>query len=175
MADRVSASIVIGGALTAERYEELAAIIAGEGLSVEWDGDAFEPHHRTIGAPLTLHVLEVAWGRFEELETWCVSEGVAFVRWSGGYPGQWGPGQIVYRGTGEPERYAADEDEQVILCRQTIEALGSYAAILGYFERAAFEPPALWVEGDPGTPPQLPAMISELPSVPDPAGSGAVG
>ena len=171
MADRVSASITIGGALDADLYAELALVIRGEGLSVEWDGPDFEPYHRTIGEPLTLHALEVAWGHVGDLEAWCVSEGMPFVRWSGGYPCQWGPSRVVFRGSGETESYAADEDEQVVLGRQTIEELGSYAAILDHFERAAFEPPALWIEGDPGTPP--PAILSQLPTEPDL--SGAIG
>ena len=48
MADRVSASITIGGALSAADYAALAALIAGEGLSIEWDGPRFEPAHRAI-------------------------------------------------------------------------------------------------------------------------------
>ena len=115
MADRVSASITIGGAIAADLYAELALVIRGEGLSIEWDGPDFEPYHRIIGEPLTLHALEVAWGHFGAFEAWCVSEGMPFVRWSGGFPCQWGPSRVVFRGTGEPESYPADEDEQVAL------------------------------------------------------------
>ncbi|WP_454883433.1 hypothetical protein [Sphingomonas oryzagri] len=172
MADRVSASITIGGALDADRYAELANMIAAEGLSIEWDGEPFETHHRTIGEPLTLHALEVAWGYFSDLEAWCVSVELPFVCWSGGYPTQWGPSRVIFRGTGEPETYTADEDEQVILCRETIERLGSYAAIIAYFEAADFEPPVLWVTGDPGTPVSN-IVVPALPTEPDP--SGAIG
>ena len=50
MADRVSASIVIGGSVTTSAYADLCALIADEGLSTEWDGELFEPHHRCAGA-----------------------------------------------------------------------------------------------------------------------------
>ena len=165
MADRVSASITIGGTIDGDTFAELAEIIAGESLSIEWDGGPFEPHHRIIGEPLSLHALDVAWGRFESLEAYCTAEGLPFVRWCAGYDSQWGPQRVVFRGSGEPECYAVDEDEQIILCRQTIEALGSYAAILRHFERAAFEPPPLVVDGD-----SIP-----LPPEPDPHSPGAVG
>jgi hypothetical protein len=165
MADRVSASITIGGTIDADTFAELAERIADELLSLEWDGLPFEAHQRTIGEPLRLHGLEVAWGRFDVLEAWCRDKGMPFVRWSGGYPGQFGAEQIVFRGSGQPETYAADDDEQVILGRQTVECLGSYAAIIAYFEAADFEPPALVVAGDP----------VPLPPTPDARRSGEVG
>ena len=65
MADRVSASITVGGTLTKAQYLDLAEIIADEGLSVEWDGDRFAPQHRKVGEPLSLYAHEVASGRFE--------------------------------------------------------------------------------------------------------------
>ena len=165
MADRVSASITIGGAIGADSFAELAEIIAGESLSIEWDGEPFAPHHRTLGEPLTLHALDVAWGRFESLKAYCISEGLPFVRWCAGCDSQWGPEQLVFRGRGEPERYAIDEDEQVVLCRATVERLGSYEAIIACFDAAAFEPPPLVVDGD----------LIPLPPAPDPEGPGAVG
>jgi hypothetical protein len=60
MADRVSASIILGGTLTAADYAKLAEVIADEGLSIEWDGERFEPEHRTVGEPLSLYAHEVA-------------------------------------------------------------------------------------------------------------------
>ena len=149
MADRVSASIQIGGALTAATFAELASIIADEGLSTEWDGETFEPEHRSIGEPLHLYAHEVAWGRFEALETWCVVQKLPFARWSGGYGGQWGPERVVFTGKGEPTSYAADEDDQIVIVRDTIERLGSVEVILAYFDAADMPVPPLVVEGDP--------------------------
>jgi len=149
MAERVPASITIGGMIDAETFAELAEIIAGESLLVEWDGDPFEPHHRAIGEQLRLYAHEVAWGRFEFLESYCITQGLPFIRWSGGNSSLWGPERVVFRGTDEPERYAADEEDDIVLCRSLVRPLGSYAAILAYFDAAEFEPPALVVAGDP--------------------------
>ncbi len=145
MADRVSASIVVGGSLTASEYIELAGIVANEGLSIEWDGEGFAPEDRSVGEPLSLHAHEVAWGRFEDLEAWCVEKKLPFSRWSGGYPGQWGPERVVFTGEGEPASYAADEDDHVVVPRQTVEKLGSLCAVLAYFDAADIAVPPLTV------------------------------
>ena len=149
MADRVSASIQIGGELTAAAFTELASIIADEGLSTEWDGEPFEPQHRSIGEPLHLYAHEVAWGRFEALETWCVEQKLPFARWSSGYGGEWNAERVVFTGEGEPTSYAADEDDHVVVYRDTIERLGSVEPILAFFDAANHPVPLLVVEGDP--------------------------
>ena len=41
MADRVSASIVIGGTVSPKQFDMLAALIASHDLSTDWDGPAF--------------------------------------------------------------------------------------------------------------------------------------
>ena len=149
MANRVSASMVLGGFITTPDLTELADIISDEGLSIEWDGEPFEPTHRTVGEPLELCAHEVAWGRLETLESWCVTKKLPFARWSGAYPGQWGPERVVFTGEGEPASYAADDDDYVVICRQMVGRLGSMAAILAHFEAADFKVPSLVVEGDP--------------------------
>jgi hypothetical protein len=148
MADRVSASITVGGALTKTQYLDLAGIIADEGLSVERDGDRFDPQHRKVGEPLSLYAHEVASGRFENLESWCVDNGLPFVRCSGACPGQWGAERVVFIGTGEPASYAADEDDTIVISRGTAEKLGSIEAIFAYFDEGDFAVPPLVVEGE---------------------------
>ncbi len=149
MADRVSASIVIGGKLTVSLYEALADIITSEGLSTEWDGPAFEPEHRAPGESLSLYAHEVAWGRFEVLEAWCVTNKLTFSRWSGAYPGQWGAERVVFTGYGEPSSYPADEDDHVMLAREMAEKLGSIEAIIGYFNAADIAVPPLDIVTEP--------------------------
>lgn len=149
MADRVSASIVIGGDLTVDDFAELTQILADEGLSTEWDGEPFEPEHRTLGEPLRLYAHEVAWGRFETLEPWCYEHGIAFARWAGGYGSEWGAERIVFAGSGDPVTYAADEADCIIINRSEAERLGSIEAILAWFDAADAPIPALRVEGDP--------------------------
>ncbi|MFC3443860.1 hypothetical protein ACFOKF_22175 [Sphingobium rhizovicinum] len=148
MADRVSASITLGGTLSAADYAALCTIIASEDLSTDWDGDPFSSQHRTIGEPLRLFAHEVALGRFEALEGWCVEKRLSFARWSGGYPGQFGAQRLVFAGQGDPLVYAADEEDQIVLPRTTIEQLGSFDAVMAYFEAADCPVPALIVEGE---------------------------
>lgn len=148
MADRVSASIVIGGSLSASAYTELVELIGNEGLSTEWDGEAFEPHHRTVGQPLSLYAHDVAWGHFDGLESWCAQNQVPFARWSGSYAGQWGPERIVHQGDGALTSYAVTEDDTVVIARDALEKLGSFDAVLAHFAAADFAVPPLVVEGD---------------------------
>ena len=153
MADRVSASIEIGGTLTSPANLELAEIIADEGLSIEWDGECFEPAHRTPGEPLRLFAHEVPWGRFDSLEAWCVAHAIPFSRWSGAYGGEWGAERVVFTGAGEPTSYAADEDDHVVIHRQTIERLDSFDAVIAHFDAADAQVPPLIVDGDRSAPP----------------------
>jgi hypothetical protein len=148
MADRVSASIVIGGTLSVAAYVELAALIADEGLSIEWDGERFAPEHRTVGQPLSLYAHEVAWGIFQALETWCAENRVSFARWCGGYGSEWGPQRTISRADGRQATFAVTEDDEVVIGLADIEKLGSMAAIRAYFAEADFVVPPLIVAGD---------------------------
>ncbi|WP_256837489.1 hypothetical protein [Sphingopyxis sp. KK2] len=80
MANRVAASIELGGTVTADAYAELVRLIQAEGLSVDWDGEPFEADHRTEGEMLRLHAFEVSGGEFQALESHCVETCVPFVR-----------------------------------------------------------------------------------------------
>lgn len=153
MADRVSASIVIGGTVTRADYTELADIIASEGLSIEWDGEPFAPEQHVIGETLQLYAHEVAWGRFEELEAWCNDNKLPYARWLGAYPCQWGAERVVFTGTDEPTSYPCDEDDHVAIRRDTIDKLGSMDAIAAYFDAADFTVPPLVITDttDPAT------------------------
>lgn len=143
MADRVSASITIGGALPSALLPDLIALIEQERLSTEWDGEVFTASDLTGNTALDLMAHEVAWGRFEELEAFCVKNALPFSRWSGAYPGQWGAERVVFTGSGEPQSYAADEDDYILIGRCTAERLGSFAAIVAHFDAADFPVPAL--------------------------------
>ncbi len=143
MADRVSASITIGGTLPRSLLPDLAALIAADGLSTEWDGEPFTPAQFPEGVPLELMAHEVAGGRFERLESWCVEHGLPFTRWSGAYCGQWGAERTVFTGAGEVRCYAADEDDYLLIGRCTAERLGSFEAILAHFAAGDFAVPPL--------------------------------
>ena len=143
MADRVSASITIGGALPSALLPDFIALIEMQNLSTEWDGKAFTASDLTWNAALELMAHEVAWGRFEELEAFCVKNALPFSRWSGAYPGQWGAERVVYSGSGEPRSYAAHEDDYILIGRCTAELLGSFAAIVAHFDAADLAVPPL--------------------------------
>ncbi|WIW89608.1 hypothetical protein K3M67_06520 [Sphingobium sp. V4] len=149
MANRVSASIQVGGTLSAVAYEELADIILAERLSIEWDGEAFDPSHRPLGKPLALCAHEVVGGQFDELEERCVALNLPFVRLCDGYPGEWSPERVVFTGEGEPTSYPADEAGSVVIGREAAEKLGSFEAIIAWFDAADFRVPPLIVDGDP--------------------------
>lgn len=55
MADRVFASIRIGGTLTAPDFVELSQLVAGEDLSFEQADEPFAPDQRVAGEPLRLY------------------------------------------------------------------------------------------------------------------------
>src|SRR3546814_9963096 len=112
---------------------------------LEWDGEPFTLDDMPENAPLSLMAHEVAWGRFEQLEAFCIANGLCFARWSGGYSGQWGAERLVFTGIGEPQGYAADEDDYILMGRCTAQRLGSYAAIIAHFDAADFAIPPLVV------------------------------
>lgn len=149
MADRVSVSFTLGGTLSPDAYLELAAVIAAEGLAIEWDGPSFEPSHRRPGDALELFANEVAWGKVEPLETFCQEHGLPYRFWAGGFFAEWSAERIVYRGDGTPDSFIADESDRVLIDRHEIVRRGNIEAILGYFDEAEFTVPPLVVAGDP--------------------------
>lgn len=147
MADRVSATITIGGFLPPDQLLELAAIINGEGLSMDWDGEDFTVSQLLPNSALTLMAHEVSWGRFENLEAFCVTERLPYVRWSGAYAGQWGAERLVFTGSGEPTRFAADEEDNILIDRSTIDRLATIDAVRAHFDDADFAVPPLRIAG----------------------------
>jgi hypothetical protein len=147
MADRVSASISIGGTVTLEQWAILLELIANQDLRTEWDGPTFTAATPLESGALHLFAHEVPWGRFEALEQYACDQDIAYRRWSGGCPGCFGPEIVVFDGGGQngPLNYDADEDERVVVRPETIERLGSIRAIRAYFKPAAFEPPPLMI------------------------------
>ncbi|RUN74882.1 hypothetical protein EJC47_19335, partial [Sphingomonas sp. TF3] len=145
MVDRVSASITIGGTISLSLWQTLSAAIAAEVLSTDWDGEPFTDADLVEGQPLRLYAHEVANGTFKELEPICQAHGVAFVRSSYGFTGQWGPEKVVFTGTGDPVIYPCSEDGTAYVDRAKIEALGSLAAVNAYLDEAEFPVPPIVV------------------------------
>jgi len=145
MADRVSATITLGGTLPSALWAILSAAIAAEALAAEWDGEPFEDAHRIEDEPLRLFAHEVADGTFKQLEPLCQEHRVPFVRSSYGYSGQWGPEKIIFTGEGDPVVYPTSEDGRAYVDREMIEALGSLEAVIDHLAGAEFEVPPLVV------------------------------
>lgn len=148
MADRVSATITLGGDITAARFAELVELIQAEALSIDWNEETFDASQVVPGEPLHLCAHEVAWGTFNDLETWCREHQVPYVRWSGGYGCEWGAERVVFTGDGEPASYDADESDRIFVDRATVERLGSVEAILARFDAADFALPPFAVAPD---------------------------
>lgn len=143
MADRVSASIKLGGTLPRAKLGELLKVIAAEGLSTEWDGEPFSADQIPAEAPLELFAHQVAGGSFDQLESFCVSHALPFMRWCDGYTGGWSPERLVFGGTGEPRSYSVNESDQVVIGRTEIRLLGSLEAIEAHFASAEMAVPPL--------------------------------
>ena len=143
MADRVSASITIGGKVTNAQFAELTSMIEYHDLRTEWDGEVFTPDQIVHGEPLALHAHETPWGMFDDLEQYCCDHNIAYIRWSGGCAGSFGAERIVYDGKNGPLNYDVDEDDSVVLHGHTIEQLGSMRAIRAYLKAAKITLPAL--------------------------------
>ena len=88
---------------------------------------------------------EVAWGRFDALEAFCVRHCLIFTRWSGGFPGAFGAERVVFDGLGRVTCFAATDDDVVMISRETIDLLGSMDAIRHHLDRADLTVPPLRV------------------------------
>lgn len=149
MADRVSASIALGGQITSEQFAVLCPLIALGDLRLDWDGELFAPEQRPENGPLCLFAHDVPWGNFDALEQYCSDKHIAYVRWSGSCPGSFGAERIVYDGTSGPFNFSVDEDDRLVLHVETITRLGSIRAIRRYIAEAEIDlPPFAVADGD---------------------------
>lgn len=149
MADRVPASIRIGGQMSRAVFAEFVLAITSDGLSLEWGGAPFEAEQRVAGEPLELFDDSCAWGKIDNLEAFCVAHGLPFVRWAGSCPGEWSCERLVFRGAGTVDSYMVDESDRVLLDRRLLEDFGSLELAYAYFDAAELVVPALIVGGDP--------------------------
>lgn len=143
MADRVAASITIGGIIPADDYITLCRLIAEEDLSVEDDGDTFTPADRIEGQPLRLFDHQAIGGQFKALEAWCIHHGLAFSRWCAGYTGSWQAERVVFTGEGFAEVYPANEKGTVVATLDTLNLHQNIATLRAWFAAADFEVPPL--------------------------------
>lgn len=154
MADRASATILIGGVLPPELIDPFLGTIALERGFDGWEEAPVDAGAFDREAPLEVCGYELAGGVFEQLEAFCVEHRLAFVRSSGSCPGAFGPERVIFDDDGPLRRYAVDEDDRVVIDRSMLEALGSLEAVRAYFDAAEFTPPPL-SRSDGGRPQSL--------------------
>ena len=142
MGDRVSVSIAIGGSISTTSLDELITLAQAQSLSTEWGGEPFDRDQLPDEGPLRLYAHEIPNGELDDVEDFCCSNGLPFVRSSGGASGAFGPEIVVWTGEGPRQSFTADEDENIVLNANEARELGSYEAISQHFADGQYEPPA---------------------------------
>ena len=90
--------------------------------------------------------LEVAWGRFDAIEAFCIDHGLIFARWAGGASGSFGPERLVFDGT-DSRSFTASDDDEILMSVEMVRGLGSYAAVLAHFAAADLKIPPFRADG----------------------------
>lgn len=132
MADRVSVTIKIGGDLPQPLFPNFADLIQSYALRTFEDED-FDAAMVTGLGPLELAATEVAWGRLDDLEEFCVKNSLHFARWCDACPGTWEAERLVFDGHGEPRSYSATTNDSLVITSPEARDLGSIAAINAWF------------------------------------------
>lgn len=148
MVDRVNSSIRLGRTLAQDLLTKFIAIIVDEGLSTDWDAVGFDEDDIPENEPLELVARDAAWGRFAQLEAFCVAQGLPFARWCEGFTGSWEAERVVFDGTGEPRSYLVTSSDALVLPLPEIRSLGTLEAIEGHFRAANVTIPPLRVRSD---------------------------
>lgn len=155
MADRVFVTIRIGGSLSRAHVPALVAVIEREGATTDWEGTPFSTDELHGQQPLELVAYEVAWGNFEELEHFCLTHGLPFIRWSGGCPGSFGPERVVFDGQNDPCAFLTTEDDDILISLEDVRRLATIGAIEAHFAGAERQVQPLTIvddlSGDGGT------------------------
>ena len=146
MADRVSVAIRIGGSLPLALLPAFCAAIESDGVCIDWEGTPFDPVLLDQGASLYLAAHDIAWGKFEAIERFCVEHHLLFARWACGAPGSFGPERVVFDGA-RVRSFAASDDDEILISAETVRGLGSFAAVMAHLAAAQLEMPPLRMGG----------------------------
>lgn len=145
MGDRVSVSITIGGCLPATLVDDFVSVLQAERLSTEWDGELFNRDQFPQGEPLRLFAHEVRNGDLDEVQDFCCTNDLPFVRWSGA-SASFDAEIVVWTGHGPRHSFTADENQNIVIGADEARDLGSYEAITQHFADGAYQPPAFQIE-----------------------------
>ncbi|QUT07573.1 hypothetical protein KFK14_09335 [Sphingobium phenoxybenzoativorans] len=148
MADRASASIMIGGTIRRSHILGLIEAIASDGGRADWEGEPLDFSSLHEGSALEAFAYELPGGTFESTEEFCEEQGIAYVRYSGSCGGVFGPERVVFTGAGAAVQFDMTENDEIVLARSMIRELGSMEAVWAWFEQAEFVPPPFTIVDD---------------------------
>lgn len=151
MADRATASIIIGGTIRRSDIPSLIEAIASDGGRADWEGEALDMSSIQGGETLEACAHEVCGGMFQWTEEFCEDRGLAYVRNSGSCSGVFGPERVVFTGTGAAMQFDMTESEDVVLAKSMIHELATMEAIDAWFDRAEFAVPPFTIVEDHDT------------------------
>ena len=140
MADRASASIVIGGNIRRSLIPELVDAIDLDGGRADWEGEAVDDSLIVAGKRLEVFAYELSGGIFETIESFCQSHRLPFVRSSGSCAGAFGPERVVFTGSEPGRQFELTENDEVALTRREFRELGSAEAVERWYDSAEFQP-----------------------------------
>lgn len=145
VADRVSASIKLGGDLPVTLLDDPVRLIEDEDLGPDWDGPfTSEAEIRTYlaggAAGVTLYANEVSSGEFEALQAFCVDYRLTYVLTYDGSGGPWAPGRRIRRPDDRGDGFTCTLDDSLgfaCISADQIRALqlGSIEDVLAHLER----------------------------------------
>lgn len=141
MGDRVSVSITIGGRLPAALIDDFVSLLQAERLSTEWGGEVFDRDQFPQDEPLRLFAHEVRNGEIGDVEDFCCTNDLPFVRWSGS-SASFDAEIVIWTGQGDRHSFTANDNQNIVLSADEALELGSYEAITAHFTEGAYEPPA---------------------------------
>lgn len=141
MADRASASIIIGGTLSEDLVPTFLAAIENDHGRIDWEGEAVDLSVLSDAQPLELCAYDLPGGIFDAVEPFCTFHNLPFVRNSGSCGGVFGPERVVYTGQGSPRHFEMNESDQIVLTLSDVREHKSIDAIEAWFASAEFTPP----------------------------------
>lgn len=141
MADRATASILIGGTIRRSDISGLIEAIASDGGRADWEGEALDAASIRTGETLKVCAFELPGGTFEWTEEFCEDHGLAYVRNSGSCCGAFGPERVVFTGIGAAMQFDMTESDEIVLARSMIRELGTIEAVDAWFDHAEFVVP----------------------------------
>jgi hypothetical protein len=148
MADRATASILIGGVIPRSCISGLIAAIDLDGGRTDWEGEALNALSVRNGETLKAFAYELPGGIFQETESFCEQHTIAFVRSSGSCAGAFGPERVVFTGERPAAHFDLTESDEVVLTQCGLRQLGSLEAIENWFAAAGFTPPPITIVED---------------------------